>query len=54
MVPLPAAALAASVVLLPLQIVEGDAVGAAVGNALTVTLTDALAVQALASVTVTA
>ena len=51
--PLPAVALAASVVLPPLQIVVGVAVGATVGLAFTTTATLAVAVQPLLLVTVT-
>ncbi len=53
MLPLPAVALAASVVLPPSQITAGAAVGATVGIALTVTATLAVAVQELLFVTVT-
>ena len=51
--PLPAVAFAASVVLCPLQMVDGVAVGATVGTAFTVTETLAVAVQVLLFVTVT-
>ena len=54
MTPLPATALAVNVVLLPLQIALGAAVGATVGLAFTVTVVEAVALQPLASVTVTA
>ena len=53
MVPLPAAALAASVVLCPLQIVPDVAVGADVGIALTLTATVPVTVHELELVTVT-
>ena len=52
MIPLPATALAVSVVLLPLQIALGAAVGATVGLAFTVTFTEPVAVQLLLLVTV--
>ena len=52
MLPLPATALAARVVLVPLQIVDGAAVGATVGFAFTVTVTVPVAVQVLLLVTV--
>ena len=52
-VPLPAVALAASVVLCPLQIAVGDADGASVGIAFTLTETVPVAVQELLFVTVT-
>ena len=51
--PLPAIALAARVVLCPLQIIVGVAVGATVGFAFTVTAVEAVAVQVLLLVTVT-
>ena len=51
--PLPAVAFAARVVLCPLQIVAGVAVGATVGLALTVTETVPVTVQVLLLVTVT-
>jgi hypothetical protein len=51
--PLPAVAFAANMVLLPLQIAEGAAVGATVGFAFTVIETVPVAVQELLLVTVT-
>ena len=53
MLPLPAVAFAASIVLPPLQMIAGVAVGVVVGLAFTVTATLALAVQPLLLVTVT-
>jgi len=51
--PLPAVELVASVVLCPLQIVAGVAVGAMVGFALTVTVVEAVPLQPFKSVAVT-
>ena len=53
MTPLPAIALAANVVLCPLQMAAGVAVGATVGFEFTVTETVPVAVQVLLFVTVT-
>ena len=53
MTPLPATAFAASVVLPPLHMAVGVAVGATVGKALTVTEIVPVAVQVLLFVTVT-
>ena len=53
MVPLPAVAFAARVVLCPLHIAVGDAAGASVGIAFTFTETIPVAVQELLFVTVT-
>ncbi len=53
MVPLPAVALAARVVLCPLQTPEGEAEGAMVGLAFTVTTRDAVALQLPPLLTVT-
>ena len=53
MLPLPAVALAASVVLCPLQIAAGVAVGATVGKAFITTVVDAVPEQPFKSVAVT-
>ena len=53
MEPLPAVALAANVVLCPLHIVVGVAVGATVGLAFTVTIVEAVPEQPFKSVAVT-
>jgi hypothetical protein len=53
MLPLPAIALAASMVLPPIQIIAGIAFGATVGRGFTVTVLDVVAVHIFASVTVT-
>ena len=53
MLPLPAVAFAASIVLPPLQMIAGVAVGDIVGLTFTVTEVEAVALQPLASVTVT-